>query len=267
MKTTRRSFFASGFSAAILITAANLAVHAAEVREELHATYPLTGNGRIQLDNVNGDIRIIAWDRDEVKLDAIKTAKKQEHLDAVKIEINANPDRLQIRTKYPNSSGKKEKINSASVAYTLHIPKHAELKEIAAVNGSILIQGVAGDIEAKSVNGRVEASGVQGELDLSSVNGSISATVDSSPKTKPVKLKSVNGRAALTLPADANADVKAESLNGGIRTDFDLALKKNWPIGKDLKGKIGAGGSNIDIETVNGGIEIRRLKIEKNAAR
>lgn len=269
MKTTRRSFLGTGLSTAMLIAFASVTIQAAEVREELHETYPLKSNGVIKLDNVNGDIRIVAWDRDEVKLDAIKTAKKQEHLDTVKIEVTANADQIQVRTKYPDDkrNTKQGKNNSTSVAYTLTVPKRAELKKISAVNGSIIIDGITGNIEAESVNGRVEASGAQGELDLSSVNGAISAKVDPSPKTNPAKLKSVNGRISLTLPADANADVEVESLNGEIQTDFNLALKKHWPIGRDLKGKLGSGDANIDIETVNGGVEIRQLKIKQNATR
>jgi len=52
---------------------------AEEVREEFHQTYPLNKQGRVQLENVNGNVHIATWDREEIKVDAIKHAKKQEH--------------------------------------------------------------------------------------------------------------------------------------------------------------------------------------------
>jgi DUF4097 and DUF4098 domain-containing protein YvlB len=75
---------------------------------------------------------------------------------------------------------------------------------------------------------------------------------------KSVKLESVNGGIVLTLPAGAGADVEASTVNGGIGGDTDLAVKSNFPLGHEVKGKLGGGGSRIKIETVNGGIQIRR---------
>jgi hypothetical protein len=45
--------------------------------EEFHQTYPFAANGRVSLSNINGPVHITAWDRNEVKLDAIKRANNQ----------------------------------------------------------------------------------------------------------------------------------------------------------------------------------------------
>src|SRR5688572_5022043 len=79
-----------------------------EVREEFHQTHPLTKQGRVHLENVNGNVRIVTWDREEIKVDAIKRAKKQEHLDDVKIEVEAKADLIRIKTKYPDSKTRRE---------------------------------------------------------------------------------------------------------------------------------------------------------------
>ena len=63
------------------------------VREEFHQTYPLNKRGGVHLENVNGNVGIVSWDREEIKVDAIKSAKKQEQLDEVKIDIEANSER------------------------------------------------------------------------------------------------------------------------------------------------------------------------------
>ena len=47
---------------------------AAQVTEEFHRTVPLSANGRVSLDNVNGNVTITGWDRNDVQIDAVKKA-------------------------------------------------------------------------------------------------------------------------------------------------------------------------------------------------
>src|SRR2546429_93411 len=146
---------------------------AEEVREEFHQTYPLNKQGRIHLENVNGNVHIVTWDREEIKVDAIKHAKKQEHLDEVKIDVDAKADRIRIKTKYPEAKTKRNKNNSTSVDYTLTVPKQSRLDQISTVNGGVEIENVSGDVEASSVNGNITATGLTGDVALSTVNGSV----------------------------------------------------------------------------------------------
>jgi hypothetical protein len=96
-----------------------------ELREEFHQNYPLEKQGTVSLENVNGNVQIMTWDREEVKVDAVRSAKKQEQLDEVKIEVDSKPDRIGIKTKYPDS--RKHKNNYAGVAYTLTVPRQSNL--------------------------------------------------------------------------------------------------------------------------------------------
>ena len=47
----------------------------AKVTEKFSQTYPLDANGSIRLENVNGSVEIIAWDKNEVALEAEKSAR------------------------------------------------------------------------------------------------------------------------------------------------------------------------------------------------
>jgi len=245
----------------VLLTAASsvLTQQSSEMlREEFHQTYPLDKQGKVQLENVNGNVRIGTWDREEIKVEAIKRAKKQEHLDEVRIEVDAKADRIRIKTKYPDSKAKRNKNNSTSVDYTLTVPQHSRLDRISTVNGGIEIEKVNGDVEASSVNGNVTAAGLAGQVELSTVNGSVKANFAELKKS--VSLKSVNGSVTIALPPEANAKVSANTLTGGISSDFALQAKKHFPIGQNLDGKLGEGGPAVDLSTVNGGIRIDRIK-------
>jgi DUF4097 and DUF4098 domain-containing protein YvlB len=238
----------------LLFTAGTLTLAPAEVREEFHQTYKLAPAGEVRLDNINGSVRISAWDRSEVKVDAVKRAKKQEHLDVVKIEIESADDSIQIKTRYPNG---RNNNNSTSVDYTLTVPKGSNLAKISTVNGGVEIKGVQGDVEANSVNGQVAGTGLLGKTQLSTVNGSVKATC--SAVRQPITLKSVNGSLTIVMPDGINADVSADSLNGGISSDFGLKVQRNFPISQKLDGKIGdGGGPRIKLSTVNGSIHIER---------
>jgi len=144
------------------------------------------------------------------------------------------------------------------VDYTLTVPRQSRLDQISTVNGGVEIENVSGDVEASSVNGNVTARGLAGDVALSTVNGSVKATF--AEVRKAVSLKSVNGGVSIAVPPEANADVSANTLNGGISSDFSLQAKRHFPVGQNLDGKLGGGGPAIKMSTVNGGIHLDRAK-------
>ena len=58
---------------------------------------PMTADGRIELDNINGDVHISSWDQNQVKVDAVKYADSKERLDEAKIEIDSQ-ERLRFQS-------------------------------------------------------------------------------------------------------------------------------------------------------------------------
>lgn len=232
-----------------------------QVTEEFHQTHPLTADGRVRLENTNGRIQIAGWDRDEVQLDAVKRADKQEDLDAVKIEVDAKADRVAIRSKYPESKLWK-KSNSTSVDYTLHVPRRARLEKIANVNGAVAIADVAGNIDASTVNGAVAIARAGGNVKASSVNGKVEAAFSTLAASQSIALETVNGGVVVTLPADANAEISASSVNGGVSSER-LTMNKGVASKGTLKGTLGSGGAKIKASAVNGGVKIRQADASK----
>ncbi|MGA7077313.1 MAG: DUF4097 family beta strand repeat-containing protein [Terriglobales bacterium] len=254
---------AAAISAVFLIsTAAQASDRNGTFTEEFHKVYPLSAQGRIQIDNLNGPVHISAWDRDEVKVDAVKSAWKKERLDEVKIEIQAEPSELSIHTEYAgrnrtfNFGGDDEHGNPASVEYTITVPRQARLDKIELVNGRLDLQDVAGEIRASCVNGRIQAHNLQGPVELNTVNGELDASVDQLPASE-LKLSSVNGKLRVTLPSDASAEVKASTVSGNISDDFGLPVTRHQFVGRSLHGQLGGGGTLVKLSNVNGEIEIR----------
>jgi DUF4097 and DUF4098 domain-containing protein YvlB len=230
--------------------------------EEFHQSYPLNPTGRVSIENINGDVRIAVWDQNEVKVDAVKKAHQRERLDEVKIEVVNTADSVRIRTKYPdhifNERDSRRYNNPASVEYTLTIPRQARLDSAELVNGSLDIEGAEGDVKAACVNGRIKANGLMGEVKLSTVNGGVEATIVRLDDTKGVSLNSVNGTIVLIIPANASAQVKANTVHGAITNDFGLQVNDGQYVGHDLSGQIGSGGPRVRLSNVNGPISIKR---------
>jgi DUF4097 and DUF4098 domain-containing protein YvlB len=234
-----------------------------EQTEEFHQSYPLTATGRVSIANINGSVRISVWDQNEVKVDAVKRSSRKDRLDEVKIEVTNTADSVRIKTDYPemnesNSDRHMRRGNSTSVDYTLTIPRRARIDSAELVNGSLDIEGVEGDVQAACVNGNVKARGLTGEVKLSTVNGGVDATIMRLDESKPTSLSSVNGSIVLTIPANANAQVRASTIHGGITNDFGLQVNDGEFVGHDLSGQIGTGGTRIRLSNVNGSIAIRR---------
>lgn len=223
--------------------------------EEMHQTYPLASNGRIELENVNGPVHIKAWDRDEVKLDAIKRAGSKRDLDEVQIEVRSDKDSLSIRTKYPKGNHTWTRDNPGSVDYALMVPRNSRLTDINLVNGSLEVEGISGEIRASCVNGQLIARNLGGRTELSTVNGRLEASLDR--LSSPVEVSSVNASVLLTLPSDSKADIEASTVSGSISNDFGIRVAKHQWVGHELNGELGGGGTRVRVSNVNGRIAIR----------
>lgn len=246
----------------VLALSAHASDHRGALTEEFHQTYAITSTGRVELDNINGAVHISSWDRNEVKVDAVKYADTKERLDEAKIEIDSGKDYLSIRTKYPDHNNNwnwGSHNNPASVEYTLTVPRTANLDEIKLINGALDVTGVSGEVRASCINGRLEAHDLSGRAKLSTINGRLDARF-AQLSGQDVELNSVNGSLELTIPSDSNAEVEASTVSGGINNDFGLRVNHHRFVGHDLRGELGKGGSHIRLSDVNGRIEIRHAQ-------
>jgi DUF4097 and DUF4098 domain-containing protein YvlB len=236
--------------------------------ERFEQTYPLNANGKVAVSNVNGSITIDTWDRSEVKLEAVKTADSKDRLSEVEIKIDARQDAITIETDYDSwkrdSNRGWRNYGKLNVDYRLTVPRNAVLNQIETVNGSVTITNSNNLTKASTVNGQVNASNLRGTASLSTVNGTVEANFDQLQAGSRISLNTVNGQVNLTIPSDANATVKADTVNGSINNDFGLPVRKGQYVGRDLYGRIGSGDVQIKLNSVNGGLNIKRKNDGKN---
>lgn len=259
MAKKRLSTWLGALLGAILALFFSAYAHAQEFTEEFHHSYPLSANGSVEISNVNGRVRITGTDANEVKVDAIKRAESKQKLDDARIEVNASPNDFELRTRYPeHDSWFRSYNNPASIEYTISVPKGVRLKA-SVVNSPLEVIGITGEVRASTVNAAVTASGLANSAEVTTVNSRAEANFASLPSSGHVRVHSVNGTAVVVLPANSNADVRAHSINGSINNDFNLPVERpRYGPGSRLEGKIGSGGADVELDTVNGGIQIRQ---------
>ncbi|MGD9020519.1 MAG: DUF4097 family beta strand repeat-containing protein [Lysobacterales bacterium] len=231
----------------------------ADVTKEETYTFTLDDGGRFSLSNVNGSVTVTGVDGNQVEIVATKKADDEDDLENIEILISDSADEIVVETEIGKSSrwfsfgGN----NSGAVAYEVTVPAGTVLDCIDTVNGDVTISGVNARVVAESVNGGIDVDGLVDDASLSTVNGSIDARFRKLDGGQKVKAETVNGRVAITLPADADVEVSADTLNGGINArDFGLETEKGF-VGSDLNGNIGDGSATLNIDTVNGSIRIR----------
>ncbi|MBX3735124.1 MAG: DUF4097 family beta strand repeat protein [Candidatus Didemnitutus sp.] len=240
--------------ALLALSLAAAASLSATVTEKFTQTYPLAADGTVSLDNVNGTVEIVGWDKNEVSVEAEKSAASADSLKRIEILVEATPDHVAIKTKLEKkwfSFG----FNRAEVRYKLHVPATATLNKIDVVNADVHVRGVKGYVDLDTVNGSIDAEGLGRGGRFDTVNGSIRASFVEVAAKDRIVLDTVNGSATVTLPANAAFSLKADSVNGSISCDYPITIGKAGR--RHLNGSVNGGGAEVVLDSVNGGLAVR----------
>lgn len=240
--------------AGLLIAALTVPASAAE--RTWSNSYTLADGATFSLSNINGDAVIRGVRGNQVTVTATLSAPTEADLDALDISVDKSTRRLSVETDYSKKRGRWG--NSGSVSYEVEVPRNIRLDELELVNGSLQLENLSGDIEASLVNGSLDARGLGGSVELETVNGRLEVMFDSVDDNQRIELESVNGSIELILPSDVGARIEATTVHGKIRNDFGLKVDKGEYVGSDMQGTIGGGDARIQLETVNGSIEVLR---------
>lgn len=228
-------------------------------KEPISQAGPFSATGTLTVHNVNGEVEVLTWDRNEIKIEGEKSARSEEELGLIQLTIDRSTDRAAIEVKLPRrksgwfGSGEIR----ANVRFVITVPATAHLEDIHTVNGGVKITGARGGTVASTVNGGVRAYDVTGSVSLSTVNGGVEARLAALSSGAVVRAKSVNGGITLSLPSNTGAKLEASAVNGGIDCDFPITVSGKL-VGRHLQGTIGDGSSEISATTVNGGVKIRK---------
>jgi DUF4097 and DUF4098 domain-containing protein YvlB len=221
----------------------------------------------IEIKGVNGDIRAEPAGGNQVEVVADKSARR-DNPDSVKIEVVPHAGGVTICAVYPSRQGAQPnqcapgkggrmnvQNNDVNVRFTVRVPAGVTLVG-KTVNGEIEALRLNGNLDLTTVNGGVTFS-TTSVARANTVNGSIRGEMGQANWSDELDMKTVNGGITLTLPPGLDTDLRAATVNGDISSDFEVAVRGRITR-RRLEGTIGGGGRSLSLETVNGGITLKR---------
>jgi hypothetical protein len=233
---------------------------------EFHWKGKLAPENVVVVKNTNGNIEAQPASGDEVEVTAEKSGPRA---DEVKIEMVQRPDGVIFCAILPgmreNDQCKQNgdwhptnRHDDTKVDFTVRVPENIRFSA-ENVNGNVTANNLGRVVRASSVNGRVQVS-TKSWAEVSSVNGNVKARMGQADWPGTLSIETVNGSIELELPGDLSADVAFKSVNGELESDFALTVQGSMS-GHSMKGRIGNGGRELKIETVNGSVRLKHNSI------
>ena len=252
---SRHGFRATVFAFCLPLVAALGATSGYAISKDFDQTYPLQPCGTFELQNVNGSVDVQGWDRNEVEIHAVKTAKQQEtDLERVSIEVDARPDAITVTTRYPQNEGVE-----VAVEYTIHVPHRVRVEHIGTVNGTLRLSGLDNLEDVHTVNGNIEVFEAGGNVHAHTTNGDVRLELAHAPDKAGASAETTNGSLIVAVPADLQAEIEAKCLNGNFSSELPITMESTERP-REVRGRLGAGGVPIHLRTVNGRIRLIVLR-------
>lgn len=225
---------------ALLIAAALAGPAAAQTA--VNESHPLSAGGRVEIDNVAGQVRVRGWDRNEVSLTGELGAGQR-------LDVQSSANRVQLRVVYPQN-----RRSDGGAQLELRVPRGVDLQAQTVSAGLDLSDMDVKRLQAQTVSGSLSAQGKARESQLSTVSGSLTSRV----ATERLRANTVSGR--LRAEGGAGGDVSLQTVSGSIGLEAGQVSRLRAETvsgGMDLAVARFAPGGSIDLQTVSGSIGLR----------
>lgn len=260
-----------------------------KVEDRSPVNHTFSNTKKIDVDVISGSVEIIGDGGNNIRVTGervIHAADQQQFARAKQddvLDMNEKDGTAQIYENGPfrNNSNNRSNDNhgfhensdrqyNVDWNLTVHVPREIAL-HLRNVNGSIKTENTNGTFDIKAVNGSVTGASLAGSGTISTVNGPTVIAFRENPKADST-FSSVNGKVDVTYQANLAAEFDLRTVNGGMFTDFESVVLASSGGASSKNGKfvykshgnsrirIGSGGPQIRMETVNGSIQIRKSK-------
>jgi hypothetical protein len=261
--------------------------------ETVTQSFTPDGTPRLVVEMFNGTVDVVTGSEDTVKIDVVKRgggvsqAAAEDDLKNVEVTMAQDGDTIRVVAK---RTDQRVDIGNSGASAKLRVPDGAIL-DLRSGNGAITASGPVSDVKAETSNGPIDVRGALGRLALNTSNGAITVNGGSGPIDVETsngsiditadnavvagrtsngsvsftgslaqgrsELTTSNGNIVVTLPANAQFAVDADTSNAKISSDFAVT-SQNFSDNR-LLGTVGSDpGVTLRLQTSNGPIEIRQ---------
>jgi len=221
----------------------------------------LSSGGTLSLENINGNIDILGWEKDEVEVYAEKNIPLSHGRRMIwwpsgrflpKIDIDRFEDFIKIKTRPTNGNE-----NVSAVDYFLNVPRHIRLKDIIARKGDIIISDLYGEAFIELGEGEIEIENFSGSLHVSLGAGSVRASLMDLRSEDEIRISNETGDIVVYLQEDVRARMEASTLEGKINNEFN---PDEGPSPNKVSFQTGVEGAYISLSASKGNILIKKLR-------
>lgn len=225
-------------------------------------SFTVSGSPRIALRTFDGAITVHGWDKSEVMYTATKRAYDDESLRQINVLAEQSGSAVSI-------TAQSDHDGNGTAQLEVWIPRQASLN-VASGDGSLKLEGVAGDITLRTGDGSIEVSNGNGQLQANTGDGQIQVikfdgqvdartgdggiTLDGSFNT--LAARTGDGGITLTVPAGSNFTVETNAendvTNNGLSMTEDIS-----PSRRVKRWRVGNGGKVFVLNTGDGPIVLR----------
>ena len=260
-----------------------------EQTERLSHTFKIGGNGELQVANWVGDVTITRGGGNEVRVEAVKTARARteeqarELLPTVRVEFNELGGRAEVKTIHSSEHNARsnQRYSSIGVSYTITAPQGTRIN-VSSFTGTISVTGIKGELslvslsgdvrvvegarvsKATSTSGNVEIRGVQSDvpLEASSTSGNITVAQSRAPR---MELVSISG--SVNIDNIQAEQLEASSTSGDLNIAFPFAKSGRYEL-NSLSGNVRIAlmndtGFELDATTFSGNVQSAVTLVER----
>lgn len=222
----------------------------------------------VKVSNINGTVTFRQGTGDRVEVTAVKRWRRGDPASVRILAAKAGGD-IRVCPLYEDQDDcddndrrgsrrrdRNDNQNDVSVDFTILVPRGVHVVA-GTVNGAVSVTGATEDVDAATVNGDVTVESGRGRLTATTVSGTVRARIGTRPST--IEFTTVNGNVIAELAPNLGADVEMTTVNGELRSDYDIVMRNGRYNPYSLAAHVGpAGGPRMKLTTVNGSVELRK---------
>ncbi|TYZ14503.1 hypothetical protein FY528_01890 [Hymenobacter lutimineralis] len=260
-----------------------------EVTEKVSREFTLTadaGRSTLALYNIFGSVRVEGTSGNKVVVEVTKTLKGDdatalaEAKKDVQIGFLQRNDSVVVYQQGPFDSRPRrnqhwssdERHYQFSLDFTVKVPRDMKVTVSTVNGGEVRVENVNGLLQASNVNGGISIKNAREVSKAHTVNGPVEVGLTAAP-TAAASYKTINGDITVSYPPTASADLYFKSMHGEMYTDFPQTenlpaqITQNteregagtkYKLRKETAVRLGKGGPNIRLETLNGDVTIKQ---------
>ncbi len=232
-------------------------------------TLTASADGEVSIELITGSVRIIGWDRDEVRITGTIGDDVEE------LDISSSSGRVSIEVEFPDDG--RRRIRDAEADLEIHVPTGSSV-ETETVSADISVEGVSGTVEMESVSGEITIEGAMREVEAETVSGDIRLMSDDALREGEFasvsgdiefraaldaggefSFETVSGDIELRLPSNTSAEFSVETFSGKIDNEFGPEAEKDskYLPSKSLEFSTGSGSASVEVESFSGRVSLR----------